>query len=86
MSDEDCMLPASEMGRVDRYPAVSIGYHSDVEILQWLVFNSAKVCHDSDGEFSWVHWNDRDGSYTTKIFPDWRAAVMAAMSGEFRER
>ena len=58
---------------------------TDTEMLDWMIFNSAQVCHDTDGESCWVIWHDRDGSYRTDYYDDSREAISQAMAGNFRE-
>jgi hypothetical protein len=61
-------------------------HHSaDTARLEWLQFHGAHVAWGNDGEICSVRWSDRDGSYTTELFSDWREAIDAAMAGKFKE-
>jgi hypothetical protein len=50
----------------------------DSKRLQWMQFNGARVEWENDGEVCSVSWSNRDGSYRTKLFDDWRLAIDAA--------
>jgi hypothetical protein len=58
---------------------------NDTKRLEWLQFHGARVAWGNDSEYCSVDWSDRDGSYRTKLFGNWREAIDAAMAGEFKE-
>jgi hypothetical protein len=50
----------------------------DSKRLQWMQFNGARVEWENDGEVCSVSWSNRDGSYRTKLFDNWRLAIDTA--------
>lgn len=61
-------------------------YRSDTDLLDWVIFNSATIYHDSDDEWCRVEWSNRDGAYYTERHDTARDALNAAMNGNYRER
>lgn len=59
---------------------------ADSERLDWLQFHGARVAWGNDDEVCNVVWCDRDGSYYTALFNNWRDAIDAAMKNRFKER
>ena len=51
----------------------------DAELLDWMIFYSARVGHDSDGEFCQCIWINEDGEQRTKLFGNAREAIRAAI-------
>ncbi len=58
----------------------------DAERLDWLQFHGARVVWGNDDEVCNVVWADRDCSYYTALFNNWREAIDAAMDNRFKER
>ena len=55
---------------------------NDTEMLNWMIFNSAEVCHSRDGDDCWVSWYDDEGGHNqTKLHHNSREAIQAAMNG-----
>lgn len=52
---------------------------TDGDMLDWMIFNSATVCHSSDADFCSVKWGDRDGDHETGRFGNARNAISSAM-------
>lgn len=59
------------------------GATKDAQRLEWMIFNSATVCHANDDEFCWVDWYDRadEEKKRTALFDNARDAIDAAMTG-----
>jgi len=59
--------------------------NTDGERLDWLIFNSAKVCHSRDGDCCWVRFYYEEAILETETtFSYARDAIDAAMSGYVR--
>lgn len=58
---------------------------ADSERLDWLQFHGARVAWSNDDEVCNVVWCDREGSYYTALFNNWRDAIDAAMNNQFKE-
>lgn len=58
---------------------------ADSERFDWMQFHGARVAWSSDDEVCNVAWCDRDGSYYTALFNNWRDAIDAAMNNQFKE-
>lgn len=56
----------------------------DTKLLEWMQFHGARVAWVNDDEFCYVTWSDRDDTYRTALFSDWREAIRAAMRGDAR--
>lgn len=54
----------------------------DAELLDWMIFYSARVGHDSDGEFCQCIWINEDGEQRTKLFGNAREAIRAAIKDQ----
>lgn len=64
------------------YVVVPVETAKDAERLDWMQFHGARVAWGNDGELCRVMWSDRDGSYSTELFDDWREAIDAATKGK----
>ncbi len=59
---------------------------TDTKRLDWLIFNSAEVCHSRDGESCTVrYYEDENTVETLDSFYDAREAIDAAMDGKVYE-
>jgi len=59
---------------------------NDKEMLDFMIFHSARVIHTHDDDYCHVEWGDRDGYYFTGDYDSGREAICAAMLGTFFER
>jgi hypothetical protein len=65
----------------------SVGLDADEERLDWVIFNSAIICHSNDGEHCWIkYYEDERTLETIDLFDDPRKAIDAAMLGRVVER
>lgn len=59
---------------------------TDSERLEFLIFNSAKVCHSRDGDSCWVMYHEGENTVETlEQFDCARDAIDAAILGEVYE-
>ena len=56
----------------------------DTDLLDWMIFHSARVCHSVDGEVCWVVWTDDPdtGEQRTDGSGDAREEIAQAMKGK----
>ena len=57
----------------------------DTQLLDWMIFSGACVCHDKDGGFCWVEYSDKDGWYKTDNYDNARDAIANAKMGNVNE-
>ncbi len=82
LDEQMARLNANLTAANERVAALAI----DAERLDWLQFHGARVAWGNDDEVCNVVWADRDGSYYTALFNNWREAIDAAMDNRFKER
>jgi len=57
----------------------------DTQLLDWMIFMGARVCHANDENFCWVEYVDRDGQYKTNYYDNARDAIANAKRGNVIE-